>query len=120
MRSQEESSSAVVQKFNFWRRELEQRSVSSVRNVEVPDFREGKCKILQHTHFSHTLCYADYLVCMSYGEGTRNIGERAYCTILILRISVCIDGNSGFGLGVVVIFTVARVCWCVHSDLRQV
>lgn len=101
--SQEEESNSVVQKFNFWSRELEQKSVSSIRPIEVPGFREGKCKILQHTHFSHTLCYADYPVCRSYGEGTRNIGERAYCAILILRMSVCID-NSGFGLGVAVIF----------------
>lgn len=102
--SQEESFNSVVQKFNFWSRELEQKSVSSVRHIELPGFREGKCKILQDTHFSHTLCYADYPVCRSYGEGTRNIGERAYCAILILGMSVCIDGNSGFGLGIAVIF----------------
>ena len=97
--------------------------MSSNRNVEVPGFGEGKRKTLQHKHFSHTVCYDDYPARMSYGKGARNIGERPYHAILILRISVCIDDNSRFGLRVAVIFECSKsvqVCsFCPETGITQ-
>lgn len=87
----EEESVPVVQVLNFWRRELEEKSVSSVRIVDVPDFTEGKCKTSRYTFLSHTLCYADSLVYKSYRRTAGSTVEETFMLSRSLERSVCIE-----------------------------